>query len=195
MLRWHFATCCIWQKNEVMKNTEIKERLPLVFSRLLAIAVMVLASVFGLCAQNSLPAPGWGGGTQNSVPAPGAGGSFRPAPIAPAPPPSWGNPWGPGWNTSPGIVINSPSWVNQGTANVIACGYGARGVWRTIPLHVAYYYNGVDYDVTVLNAWNPWTQMWNRGINQAAYNTSYFINGNTYDFYVPLSFGTFYFNL
>ena len=128
----------------------------------------------------------------NSLPAPGAGGSFNPAPINPGPRP---NPWGPQWGPSFNISINTPSWTNQGTTTVMACGYGARGQWQTIPLYVSYYYNGVDYDVTVINAWNPWTQTWNRGIDQPAYNTSYFINGNTYDFYAPLPTGTYYFNL
>jgi|GEM_PF-628184 hypothetical protein len=191
------------ERNEVMKNTEINTKSRFGINRLLALAVMVLVAAFGLSAQNSLPAPG-SGGSFNPAPIGGGGGGWGggmgPGPgmignPGPPPPAAWGSPWGPGWSSSPTIVVNSPSWTNQGTVNVVACGYGARGVWRTIPLHVAYYYNGVDYDVTVLNAWNPWTGTWDRGVNQPAYNTSYFINGNTYDFYVPLSTGTYYFNL
>ena len=83
----------------------------------------------------------------------------------------------------------------SGETNVIACGYDATGVWRTIPMRVAYVYNGVDYDVTVLAAYNPWTDMWNRGLNVAAYNTNYYLRGVYYDFYTVLSTGTFYFNL
>jgi len=77
----------------------------------------------------------------------------------------------------------------------MACGYDAQGVWRTIPMHVKYVYNGIDYDVTVINVWNPWTESWMRNVDQPAYNTDYYLRGNTYDFYAPLSIGTFYFNL
>lgn len=142
---------------------------------------------------------------QNSLPAPGSGGSYTPAPSnppngigwnpGPPPPSSWGGPWSGGWYNAPGLVVNSPNWTNQGTINVIACGYDARGVWRTLPLHVAYAYNGVDYDVTVLNAWNPWTDMWDRGVDAPAYNTTYYLNGQTFDFYTVLATGTYYFNL
>ena len=154
------------------------------------LAVGLLTSV-GALAQNSLPAPGgvaggpghggpggWGG---NSMPAPGgvAGGS-------------WGSPWQSSWGYAPASHWN---WQNSGYANVMACGYDAQGVWRVIPLKVAYSYNGLQYNVTVVNAWNPWSDMWNYNVDQPAYNTSYFINGNNYNFYTPLSTGTYYFNL
>ena len=141
---------------------------------------------------------------QNSLPAPGSGGSFNPAPNGigwnpgPPPPSAWGSPWGNGgWYNSPSVIINNsyPDWQNQGTTNVMACGYDARGIWRTLPLHVAYTFNGVNYDVTVINAWNPWTDMWDRGVDQPAYNTTYYLNGSTFDFYTVLSTGTYYFNL
>ena len=103
------------------------------------------------------------------------------------------NPWG--WSSSPTIVVNNPSWTNQGTVNVIACGYDNRGIWRTIPMYVAYVYNGAQYDATVMSAWNPWTDMWDKGLDTPAYNTSYYIGGNTYDFYTVLTTGTYYFNL
>lgn len=188
-----------------MKNMEINGRRKTMMPRIMAILFSVAAFVFGISAQNSLPAPG-SGGSYNPAPIGGFGsgggwgGGMGPGPgmignPGPPPPASWGSPWGPGWSASPTIVVNSPSWTNRGTLNVMACGYGVSGIWRTIPLHVAYYFNGVDYDVTVINAWNPMTQSWIRGIDQPAYNTSYYINGNSYDFYVPLSFGTFYFNL
>ncbi len=109
----------------------------------------------------------------------------------------WGSPW-----CSPSVGLNISfgtnsgfSGQNQGTTNVMACGYDARGIWRVLPLYVAYQWNGAQYDVTVLNAWNPWTDMWNRGVDMPAYNTSYYLRGNTYDFYTPLSTGTYYFNL
>ncbi|MDE6330343.1 MAG: hypothetical protein K2L83_06490, partial [Muribaculaceae bacterium] len=70
-----------------------------------------------------------------------------------------------------------------------------QGIWRAIPMNVAYTYVGGQYNVTVLSAWNPWTDMWNRAINQPAYNTNYYLRGNTYDFYTVLSTGTYYFNL
>lgn len=78
---------------------------------------------------------------------------------------------------------------------VMACGYDAQGVWRVIPLRVSYKYNGIQYNVNVLNAWDPWTDMWDDAVNVPAVNTSYYIRGNNYDFYVVLSTGTYYFNL
>lgn len=174
-------------------------------SRVMTATIVGVLSVAGISAQNSLPAPG-------------TGGSFKPAPInggnsfmrpggngGPGwnggPGPGWGNN-GIGWNPGPGFnnpgagpVWNNPGWQNQGTINVIACGYDAQGIWRTLPLYVSYTYNGFEYDVTVLNAWNPWTNAWNVGVDMPAYNTSYYINGQTYDFYAPLSTGTYYFNL
>lgn len=146
-------------------------------------------------AQNSFPAPGTGSGGGSSFPAPGAGGGFHPGP------PNWGNPWNtPGWNTWNGpIIINtpmsSPDWQNAGQMNVVAVGYDIQGVWRTVPLTVSYQYNGVQYDVTVINAWDPWSNAWNMGVYDQAFNTSYYLHGQTYNFYVVLSFGTFYFNL
>lgn len=85
--------------------------------------------------------------------------------------------------------------VNAGTAKVLACGYDAQGIWRTIPLLVQYHFDGAQYKALVLNAWNPWTDSWNHNVDQPAYNTSYFLRGNTYDFYTNLSTGTYYFNL
>ncbi|MBD5358814.1 MAG: hypothetical protein HDR88_17805 [Bacteroides sp.] len=143
---------------------------------------------------------------QNSLPAPGSGGSFNPAPVGggpgpgngpgsgiignPGPGPAWGNPWGPG-----GTPFNNPSWQNQGTTTVIACGYDNTGIYRTLPLYVEYTFNGAQYDVTVLNAWNPFTDTWNRGVDEPAYNTSYYLRGNNYDFYTVTTTGTYYFNL
>ena len=54
----------------------------------------------------------------------------------------------------------------------MACGYDAQGNWRTLPLQVSYTWNGFSYDVTVLNAWNPWTQSWNIGVDMPAYSTT-----------------------
>ena len=149
-------------------------------------ASLLLMPLYAL-AQNSLPAPGG---------RPGRGGGSLPAPGGVAPSRSlgggWGNPWNQGWNPPPAFP---PDWQDSGTATVMACGYDAQGVWRVLPLKVYYNYNGMQYDVTVVNAWNPWSYMWNYGVDMPAYNTSYFINGNTYDFYAPLSTGTYYFNL
>ncbi|MDE5887151.1 MAG: hypothetical protein K2H46_06135 [Muribaculaceae bacterium] len=136
---------------------------------------------------------------QNSLPAPGSGGSFNPAPIGgggpgmggPGPGPGFGGP-GPGWNNAP--VIN-PGYVNQGTVSVIATGYDNMGNLRNIPMTVGYTFSYGQYDATVLSAYNPFTQSWMPGIDMPAYNTSYFFNGNTYNFYAPLSTGTYYFNL
>lgn len=159
------------------------------------IAVISLFLVgFGImAAQNSAPAPGSGG---NFNPAPSNGIGWNPGPATP--PPSWGGPWGPGWSSSPSVIINAPiigNTMNNGVTKVVACGYDAQGIWRTLPLTVQYNWNGVQYKVTVLNAWNPWTDMWNRGVDMPAYNTSYFLNGTTFNFYTVLSTGTYYFNL
>lgn len=162
--------------------------------KILAFAAAMAMGIAGMSAQNSFPAPGAGG---NSAPAPGAGGAFTPnggpggPGFGPGPGPgAWGSPWG-----NPGGPLSGPNWTNAGRMTVIGCGYDAQGIWRTIPLRVAYQYNGVQYNVTVLNAWDPWTDMWNMGVDQPAYNTSYYLNGNTYNFYAPLSTGTYYFNL
>lgn len=93
---------------------------------------------------------------------------------------------------SPSVSTN---FQNQGLTKVIANGYDAMGVWRVLPLLVSYQYNGVQYDVNVINAWNPWTDQWDKGVDVPAYNTDYVLRNVTYDFYAVLSFGTFYFNL
>lgn len=166
----------------------------------------MMLGAFGLSAQNSLPAPGTGGSFTPTGPGPGMGmmgpSWGGPGPIydpGPPPPPMWGSPWYTGWGYSPTIVV-SPSvstgnFQDQGTVKVVANGYDAQGVWRVVPLVVAYQYNGIQYDVTVLNAWNPWTDSWDKDIDVPAYNTDYTLRSVNYDFYVVLSFGTFYFNL
>lgn len=153
-------------------------------------AVMAL----GAFAQNSLPAPGSGGAyTPNVGPGlPPNGIGWNPGPAYPG---YWGSPWNPGWTYSPTIIVNQPAVSDQGVTRVVACGYDAQGIWRVLPLTVSYQYNGVQYDVNVLNAWNPWTDQWDRGIDLPAYNTSYVLRGKTYDYYVVLPTGTFYFNL
>lgn len=166
------------------------------------VALAVVSCAAGAVAQNSAPAPGAGG---SFTPAPSGGfGGMGPGMMNPGPPPpsSWGGPWGGGWNgwcSSPTIIVNtplsSPVWQNSGVTTVVGCGYDAQGIWRSIPMRVSYRWNGVQYKVTVLNAWNPWSDMWNRGVDAPAYNTSYYLRGNTYDFYTVLSTGTYYFNL
>lgn len=118
--------------------------------------------------------------TQNSLMQPGPGG----IPLQGPPP---------GWNYNP--QVPTPGWANQGMIHVVACGYDARGVWRVLPLYVSYQWNGVQYSVTVMNAWNPWTQSWDNGVDMPAYNTSYYMRGINYNFYAPLTTGTYYFNL
>lgn len=141
-------------------------------------------------APQGAPGPAFGNGPD---PAPGSG-VYNPGPPTPQPPLA-----GPGPAPAAPLVLNpplsSPNWQNQGTTTVMACGYDAQGVWRTIPLRVSYVYNGAQYNVTVDSAWNPWTDMWNYGVDQPAYNTYYFLNGTYFDFYTNLSTGTFYFNL
>lgn len=114
---------------------------------------------------------------------------WNPAPIGN------GNPWNYGGNPMPVVVMQQPVIPNQGITKVIACGYDAEGIWRVLPLTVSYQYNGVQYNVNVLNAWNPWTDQWDMGVDQPAYNTNYYLRGVTYDFYTSLSTGIYYFNL
>lgn len=169
---------------------------------LTAAMLMMLAGTIASQAQNSFPAPG-SGETGTSMPAPGTGGSFNPAPSGPVGGwgGGWGNPWTtPGWNNWNGpIVVNtplsSPTWQNAGQMNVIGVGYDVQGILRTIPMTVSYQYNGVQYDVTVVNAWDPWSRTWDYDIYQPAYNTYYYFRGTYYNFYTVLSTGTFYFNL
>lgn len=186
--------------------------------KLAKIAILLCASAFclGASAQtNNLPPAGPGMGNPPPMgPGPGIGNGPDPAPgsdiynpgTPPPPPmgaqpqpaapsPTWGTPWG-----GPGpLVLNpplsSPNWQNSGVTNVMACGTDAQGVWRTIPLRVSYTYDGAQYVVNVLAAWNPWTDQWNMDVDAPAFNTSYFLNGRTYDFYTNLSTGTWYFNL
>ena len=94
---------------------------------------------------------------------------------------------------SPSVSVGN--FQNQGLTKVIANGYDAQGVWRVLPLLVSYQYNGAQYDVNVINAWNPWTDKWDRGLDLPAYNTNYILRNVTYDYYTVLPFGTFYFNL
>ena len=64
-----------------------------------------------------------------------------------------------------------------------------------MPLIVEWHWNGVLYDVTLMDAWNPWTRVWEKQLNIPAYQTEYTLRGVTYDRYVNLSTGTYYFNL
>lgn len=111
-----------------------------------------------------------------------------PPPTTPPPPPGWG---------CAGCLSIPPNadWQNQGTMNVMATGYDSQGVEKQIPLFISYQFNGVQYNVTVLNAWNPYTYSWDANVDQPAYQTSYYFNGFTYNYYTVLSTGTFYFNL
>lgn len=156
---------------------------------ILAVGVLSL----NISAQNSLPAPGTGGGFR---PSNGIGWNPGPGPVGPQ---TWGSPWSPGWGYGPAGVVNGGpgfgNFANQGTIKVLGCGYDAQGVWRIVPMLVSYQYNGIQYNVNVINAWDPWTDMWNTDIDAQAFNTNYFLRGVTYNFYVVLSYGTFYFNL
>lgn len=156
------------------------------------VALTALAGTPAMQAQNSFPAPG--GGT--SAPAPGTGGAFMPDNG-----PGWGGGWGPGpgWGNDfddygPMGYMGS-GWQNQGFVSVVGCGYDMKGIWRVVPMRVAYTFLYGQYSCTVLSAYNPWTESWNRGIDQPAYNTSYWLRGNEYDFYANLPTGTYYFNL
>lgn len=169
--------------------------------RILGILVLTLGAM-SLNAQSPIPlGPGPVISTGNSsLPAPGnSTPPTGPGPVMTPPPPSaWGSPWWNGWNPSPTVVISpsvSTGNLNNGTMKVIACGYDAMGVWRVLPLYVSYNYNGINYNVNVINAWDPWTDMWNKGVDVQAFSTDYTLRGVNYNYYVVLSFGTFYFNL
>ena len=173
------------------------------------ISACLLAFAMGcniMMAQNEIP---FGPGPVTSIngepllsptsppPPPAQGLPGQPAvPPASPLPPSQTPPPPPGWG-APGTLVNPPSadWMNQGTMNVMATGYDSEGVLKQIPLTISYNYNGVNYNITVVNAWNPYTQSWNMGIDQPAFSTDYYFNGFTYNWYAPLSLGTFYFNL
>ena len=128
--------------------------------------------------------------TPNSPISPG------PAPISPAPPPGAQTPPPPGWG-GPGYLSSPPAgeWMNQGYLNVMATGYDSESVLVQIPLYVSYSFNGANYDVTVINSWNPYTQTWNVGVDSPAYQTDYYFNGFNYNYYAVLPSGTYYFNL
>lgn len=158
----------------------------------ISLSLTLLMAAASMWPQNSLPAPGSGGGFS---PAPSGGPAYNPGPP---PPVAWNSPWDPGWSYSPSVVVNVPVYsdaFDSGTTKVVGCGYDNRGIWRTIPMTVSYTWNGAQYEATVVSAWNPWTDMWNRGIDAPAYNTSYYLNGTDFDFYAVLSTGTYYFNL
>ena len=166
------------------------------YIRSAAFMLAVVSCVFGAFSQNSLPAPGSGGSFR---PNPPNGIGWNPGPSWSPGPGYWGSPWYTGWGNSPTIVvspsINTGNFQNQGITKVVACGYDATGVWRVLPLVVSYQYNGVEYNVNVLNAWNPWTDQWDKGVDVQAFNTDYILRNVTYDFYAVLPYGTFYFNL
>lgn len=166
--------------------------------KILLLLAIPMLTAFAAVAQSSMPAPGGRPAAGNVRPMPG--GNSAPAPGGVAPSnlrPAWGSPWGPaygGWGPGMGTASN-PNWQNNGVMNVVACGYDAQGVWRVLPLRVSYSYNGIQYNVNVLNAWNPWTSSWDDDVDVPAMNTSYYLRGQNYNFYVVLSTGTFYFNL
>lgn len=166
----------------------------------IGLVALLTATCGSMLAQNSLPAPGTGGSSTPPLGQNGIGWNPGPGAFGPGPGngPMWGgaNMYGGPWYDNswyqPTVTTSLPS---QGKARVIACGYDATGVWRLVPLIIQFQYDGVQYDVTVLNAWNPWTDMWNRNVNQPAYNTDYWLRNIQYDYYVPLATGTYYFNL
>lgn len=132
----------------------------------------------------------------------------KPVKIPTSPSPSGFGPSIPMWGKSPGMLTGGPWGVgyfgpttpptvnfNSGVMQVVAVGYDVQGVWETVPLIIDWDWGGVIYDITVVNAWNPWTQVWDDSVNIPAYQTTYTLRGNTYNWYVNLSTGTYYFNL
>lgn len=159
------------------------------FKPLGILAAFLFLDAAAILAQPLPPPPGQG-------PPPGEG---PPPPItagAPLPPPGNVAPPPPGWG-APGYLVSPPSqdWMNNGYLNVMATGYDTESVLVQIPLYISYSFNGVNYNIMVLNAWNPYTQSWNIGVDSQAFQTSYYFNGFTYNYYVNLPSGTFYFNL
>ncbi|MBO5445749.1 MAG: hypothetical protein J5995_10475 [Muribaculaceae bacterium] len=164
-------------------------------------AVVLLASLTFLTseAQNSAPAPGSGGAFTPAPPS-GPGGPVGPGFGPAVPPPMWGTgnsmmnggPWGPGAFSGP--YYNNGPGFNSGVSRVVAVGYDAQGVWETVPMVVHWDWNGFFYDFTVRDAWNPWTRMWETDLGIPAFQTDYTLRGVTYDYYVNLSTGTYYFN-
>ena len=152
------------------------------FKTILTLTAVLALGVGSLTAQPTPPPPGGPGIPPPPPPAPING------PAQTPPPPGWG---------APGFLTTPPAgeWMNQGTLNVMATGYDSESVLVQIPLYVSYSFNGVQYDVTVLNSWNPYSQMWNTGVDTSAYHTDYYFNGFNYNFYVVLPTGTYYFNL
>lgn len=168
----------------------------------LIIILAIIAATAGLIYPQSAPAPGRTisyGMPIGWNPGPGFHHSSAPAPGNTIYSPGYTYGYGWGGNSlmwgAPSNVVWNPDWQNSGEANVMACGYDDQGVWRVIPMTVSYQFNGALYNVTVENAWDPWTESWNDDIDMPAYNTTYYINGNTYHFYAPLTTGTYYFNL
>ncbi len=139
---------------------------------LLVVSVLVSCSILG---QNSFPRPG----IEHRPPRP-------PRPLFP---PSFGI--GDSYHSLMPQAMMHPN----GEETVMCCGYDAMGIWRTMPLRVKYDRMGINYDVTVMSAWNPWSDQWDEDVDVDAVNTYYYFNGRTYRYYVVLSTGTFYFNL
>lgn len=165
--------------------------------RLLSIFAALTLAATSVFAQNSAPAPGSGGAfTPNTSYGPGyQGAGFGPGVPMWGSSPSMmnGGPWGPGAFSGP-YYNNGPGY-NQGIMRLVAVGYDAQGVWETVPIVVSYDWNGFYYDVTVVNAFNPWTRMWEGQMSIPAFQTQYTLRGVPYSFYVNLSTGTYYFNL
>ena len=158
---------------------------------------MVLTIGLGCMAQPLPP------GNMPQTPPPGLNPPPGPGPLTPPPPqtPPPVNPTPPpppppaGWG-GPGFLAGQPeNLMNQGTINVMATGYDTESVLVQIPLVVSYVNNGAYYDVTVINSWSPLTQTWNYNVDAPAYQTDYYFNGFTYNYYVNIPSGTFYFNL
>lgn len=187
-----------------------------------ALLIAIIAAVFTVAAQNfgafrqdytSPPPAGDGSMTLRHHPRPQPGGNGFGGPAIGVNGPGWtGHGFGPHvpmWGTSPGMMIGGP-WgdsafsgpdnppmlnFNNGISHVVGVGYDVQGVWETVPLIVEWHWNGAQYDVTLMNAWNPWTRVWETQLNIPAYQTAYALRGVTYEWYVNLSTGTYYFNL
>ena len=166
---------------------------------IILLTVSFILGIVSMSAQPTPPPPPGGLSTPPPMGSPTPPGNGIPTPPPPPPAnalPAQTPPPPPGWGSA-GYLSNPPAgeWMNEGNLNVMATGYDSESVLVQIPLYVSYSFNGVQYDVTVLNSWNPYTQMWNDGVDTPAYQTSYYFNGFTYNYYVVLPSGTYYFNL
>lgn len=163
----------------------------------LLLTSIIIGSCLGFA---QMPIQGPGPANFNPPPPMVQNGPLPPPPSQPLPqgplPPAPNPQTPPGWSARGYLTVPpSADWMNQGNINVMATGYDSEGVLMQIPLFVSYNYNGVNYNVMVLNSWNPYTQTWDNQVDIPANSTDYYFNGFKYNYFAALPVGNFYFNL